>query len=372
MGGRSLSTTTMSSKRHGTPLESQKPRKSRTSKAVLKHSSPAPRVPPKKRKAGEESCRLCEYDEILWKESRTTAMLQCEIPECGLWWHHWCLMTLQGDEDRAATTESIIFSPQVGNKENVNLIFICPECTRSPDRAYAKGASQAMSTFLDTMNRLRKGDSMSESGSVAELPEVPETPNPMVSSSAAPNPSQPQTSQQAMDWPDLEMELFEPARLESLREYNKSEVSALMRRLDQSISNYARDTWEVMQRFRDDEEYKSYDYKPRPLGSWNSIDPSASIISGMPWYSSENANNLARSHAPITAALREVFGTPGDMPLAIDTGFHDIAFCKVYVTLIWWFVMDVLLNKIDIYELPNMKPLRVMMSAVKGFADESE
>ncbi|KAH7410654.1 hypothetical protein BKA64DRAFT_638315 [Cadophora sp. MPI-SDFR-AT-0126] len=369
-GSRASSTVIVSSKPNDGLMEKYQSRKARSKGALLKKSSPAPILPAKKKKTGPARCDICENDNSMWKESKDTAMVACQIQECGKWWHHWCLMTVQNVGGNDATSEYVIFSPQVGNQENDNLIFICPECSRPPGRGYANQAAEAMSTFLETMRRLRAGDETCELGSSAEVAEVPETPGPILSSSAAPDPTQSQSSLRALGWPDRETEVFEPTRIEKLRGYDKSEVATLMRHLDQSISNFARDTWEIVERLKNDEEYKFHSCSPTPLTNWDMIDSCANNIPGRKWYDIDSAKDMTRSHAPITAALREMLAVPKDVSLEIDLIYHDVPFRKVYVTLIWWFVMDVLLNKIDIYELPNMKPMRIMMWAVQRFAEE--
>ncbi|KAK0120221.1 hypothetical protein ONS95_011627 [Cadophora gregata] len=297
-------------------------------------------------------------------------MVACEIQECGKWWHHWCLMTVQDDGEKDAASDYVIFSPQVGNQENDNLIFICPDCLKPPGRGYANEAAAAMLTFLETMRRLKLGDQDSELRSAATITEVPETPGRILSSSADPAPNEPPTSLQTLGWSNTEREVFEPTRIEKFQGYDKSEVTTLMRHLDQSIVNFSRDTWDIVERLRNDEEYKFHSCNPLPLATWDMVDSCANVVPGTHWYTTENVQNMTRSHAPITAALREVLGVPRDMPLKIEHKLKSMPFQKVYATLIWWFVVDVLLNKIDIYELPNMKPMRIMMWAVQRFAEE--
>ncbi|KAH7346270.1 hypothetical protein BKA65DRAFT_594805 [Rhexocercosporidium sp. MPI-PUGE-AT-0058] len=350
---RTMSSVTVTSKRNDITAEDQTSRVARPIRGHRMKPSPTPELPPKKKKSGPATCDLCETDKALRLESRNTAMLACQIESCGKWWHHWCLMTLQYADD-AITPDFTIFSPQVGNRENENLIFICPDCSRS-ERGYANQAAEAMSTFLDTMRRLRRE---------AVNAEIPETPNPMLSSSAMES-GQAQISENIPRWQDAATTPFEPARNEKFQGFDKAEVTNLMRNLTQSIFDYDLEICDILERFA-----KGVGYITMPLGSWDVIDTCSTMVPGRTWYLPDDANDLTRRHAPITNALRDILGTPRDMPLKIDRSYESIPFSKVHSTLIWSFVMDILLNKIEIYELPNMKPMRIMMWAVHSFADE--
>lgn len=211
-----------------------------------------------------------------------------------------------------------------------------------------------MSTFLDTMRRLRIE---------ARNTEIPETPNPMVSSSAR-ELSEAQASQHIPPWSDEVAMPFELAKNEKLQGFDETEVKNLMRHLTESIFNFDLEVFEILERFAS--------YNKTPLGSWNTIDACSKIIPGKAWYLLDDVSGLTGMHAPITAALRAILGIPRHMPFKIDPSYKSVPFSKVHVALIWSFVMDILLNKIDIYELPNMKTLRIMMSAIHSFADESK
>ncbi|KAH9206173.1 hypothetical protein DL95DRAFT_488324 [Leptodontidium sp. 2 PMI_412] len=350
-GSRAMSSVTVSSKRNNITVDNRTSRAAKPTRGPRRRPSPTPGVPSNKKKQEPAPCNICEGDKILRFESRHTAMLACQIESCGKWWHHWCLMTVQYDEN-VVTPDFTIFFPQVGNRENDNLIFICPDCSRPPGRGYANQAAEAMSTFLDTMRRLRIE---------ARNTEIPETPNPMVSSSAR-ELSEAQASQHIPPWSDEVAMPFELAKNEKLQGFDETEVKNLMRHLTESIFNFDREVFEILERFAS--------YNKTPLGSWNTVDACSKIIPGKAWYLLDDVSGLTGKHAPITAALRAILGIPRHMPFKIDPSYKNVPFSKVHVALIWSFVMDILLNKIDIYELPNMKTLRIMMSAIHSFADE--
>jgi hypothetical protein len=60
-----------------------------------------------------------------------------------------------------------------------------------------------------------------------------------------------------------------------------------------------------------------------------------------------------------------------DSPLEIAASLGDLNFSQVHRAFVSWFVIDVLGNKLDIFELPNMKQVRVMMAGVHQFGEES-
>jgi hypothetical protein len=162
---------------------------------------------------------------------------------------------------------------------------------------------------------------------------------------------------------------FELAREEIFQGFDKSEVDDLMQRLDQSMYDYNKEIKDVVERFGDSDD----SYIKKPLAEWKLVDAGGNFVAGQPWYHLDYpTKKKSGSHLPITAALRSMLQSPDDKPLEIDPNLGSLSFFQVYYGFVGWFVIDVLSNEIDIYELPNMKPMRAMMSAVKDFADSSK
>ncbi len=63
--------------------------------------------------------------------------------------------------------------------------------------------------------------------------------------------------------------------------------------------------------------------------------------------------------------------TDRDAPLEIKASLSDLEFPLLHRAFVSWFVLDVLGNKLDIYELPNTKPMRVMIAGIHQFGEES-
>jgi len=140
-----------------------------------------------------------------------------------------------------------------------------------------------------------------------------------------------------------------PAREERYQCCDQSQVKDLHK----SISEYDLEIWETIKQFGD---IKDRDIIENPLNSWNSFDNRMSIIAGQQWFEVEGEiTNLSQSHLPITASLRRMQNT-----LRISPRFKALSFSQVHTGFISWFVFDVLGNKIDLYDLPRMKLMRVI------------
>jgi hypothetical protein len=55
----------------------------------------------------------------------------------------------------------------------------------------------------------------------------------------------------------------------------------------------------------------------------------------------------------------------------IESRLCELAFSQIHTAFVSWFVIDVLEKECDIFNLPNMPPLRVMMTAVNQFGEDS-
>lgn len=109
-----------------------------------------------------------------------------------------------------------------------------------------------------------------------------------------------------------------------------------------------------------------------PLNAWNLIDAKATMVAGQEWYQiADDSLNLPKGHKAITASLRTMLQISNDSPLEIKSSLANLEFSQVHQAFVSWFVLDVLGNKLDIFELPNMKPLRVMMAGVHQFGEDS-
>jgi hypothetical protein len=114
-------------------------------------------------------------------------------------------------------------------------------------------------------------------------------------------------------------------------------------------------------------------YIEAPLKEWHKIDLGCEVTKGREWFELEDYTNTdPTSHLPITAALRLLLKTTLSQSLAMHPNLEKVTFSQVHMSLIYWFIFDVIQNKRDIYEIPNMKPLRAMMSAVTNFGDASK
>lgn len=228
-----------------------------------------------------------------------------------------------------------------------------------------------MSVFLASIGEPEDDDDDDKQATLSirsSSAEIAESLNQVGSSFSVVNVAQQQPVQQQLHWREPELAVFDLAEEEKFQGLDKSEVNSLMRNLRQSIFNYDMEICDIIKRFGPEEDV----HITVPLGFWNTVDPGANILQGEEWYLADSVWKRSQTHAPITAALRKMLGNPGDLPLQIDPDLRHIPFSEVHTAFIWWFVVDVLLNSIDIYDLPNMKPLRVMMSAIHNFGESSK
>lgn len=305
-------------------------------------------------------CGLCKTDKSLQKHKVKDLMIRCDIDECSGWYHSWCVM-------KSETGNSLMFSPQTGFQR---AIFICPECVASPERGHVKGALEAMRVFLTTMGKLEAG----ETGPAPPIQlhktiEIPDSsPGDDISSPPGKEHDRAMLLPTPSYWVEEHHAGFEPAREEKFQGFNKSEVDHLFRNLQQSIFEYDLEIRDIMTRFGGPNDLNN----AAPLAFWSYVDPNLKLPEGDEWHVPGSLRSKAKSHAPITSALRRMLGTAIDAPLTIDSSLLDISFSRIHTAFIWWFVFDILLNRVDIFDLPNMKPMRIMMSAIHNFGEASK
>lgn len=323
----------------------------------------------------DKLCKICSVDKKLRNESKGTPMIECQIPGCQAWRHAWCLIAFKD-------LEYILFSPETGLEGS---IFICPDCVKT-DKPDVREAMSAMSTFRKSIENLQRLPSDDPSAEIPESPNGASSPPARsieAGASAQSQPAQPPASQ-SQHFPQQPVQErhvqetilnaeeeripFNLAREEKFQGYNKSEVDFLMRSLGQSIFNYDMEIREVITRFgRPQDEWKAC-----PLKSWDFVDRRSNSLEGQEWYHDDQTRNQSGAHESITAALRKIFNVPLEGQLEIDPSQRDLSFSHVHIAFVWWFVFDVLLNKLSIFELPNMKPLRIMMSAISNYGEASK
>ena len=289
-------------------------------------------------------CSICQICPNPSNGRLDILMVQCEIETCGSWYHVSCIFFSKRQK---------LFSLGSNLKD---IIFVCPNCYDKPKDGYAQDIFLAMTANASLWR------------SVKEV-----WPKPSVQTNSSPQRrDKDRTLQQEVEGlglRDANATGFELAREEIFQGFDNDEVHGLFRKLHQAIYNYNLEIHEVIDRFGDGDDICTQ----KPLAAWNLIDASQSIVAGQPWYRIDGpARKQSNGHSPITAALRSMLNTPDDKPLEIDPSMRSLNFFKVHMGLVSWFVYDVLNNELDIYELPNMKPMRAMMSAVNHFGEASK
>lgn len=161
---------------------------------------------------------------------------------------------------------------------------------------------------------------------------------------------------------------FELAKEERYQGFQKDIIESLLDKIEQAVYNYDREITCANDLFLDTNDVLKW----TPLKIWNQVDPGQDFISGKEWFHIDGtANNLSESHAPITAALRQMLGVPDDKPLQISADLKSLSSSQVHTALIDWFVLDLLNDELSMYNFPNMKPLRATQAAVANFGDAS-
>jgi hypothetical protein len=276
-------------------------------------------------------------------------MILCDIEQCGLWYHDLCLLK----DDTKEPKNMLLFSTKQGMN---GAAFICPKCLDQPEGYKSDVITEAIGSILRRVKRLVSID-----------PTVENSQSPCTSpqfSSQQP----PIQSSEDLQWNQDSIVTLQRPKNEKYEGFEQSVIRSLVRDLDKCIFNYNKEVCDVIEVFGDPE---NENFKT-PLKAWSQIDAKASIVAGQQWYQiTDGSMNLPNGHTPITASLRTMLQTDHDAPLEIKASLSDLEFPLVHRAFVSWFVLDVLGNKLDIYELPNMKPMRVMMAGIHQFGEES-
>ena len=245
--------------------------------------------------------------------------------------------------------------------------FICPKCIDQPEVHTKESFTRAVKSILNTATTLlsrKEAAQVRNSQSPTPLEEVPQQNGQMVQ----------HLSHHLLE--DLQLQegsttTLQRPRNEKYHGYDKALIRSLVRKIDENIYNYNKEVCDVLERFGDPED----DPFKGPLKTWHLIDARMGIAAGQEWYQSTNGPTdslKSKGHAPITASLRTMLKTDESEPLEFAPGLGDLNFSQVHSAFVAWFVIDVLSNRMDIFQLPNMKPMRAMMAGVSQFGEESK
>jgi hypothetical protein len=281
-------------------------------------------------------------------------MIQCDIDGCGLWYHDSCIFKDNTKEPR----KMLLFSSNQGM--NV-AAFICPKCLDQPEGYTRYDISQEIRSILGRVTSLLSGEEATPfENSQSPLPE--EGSSQLISQQLLGQ------SLENVQWHEGSATILPRPRNEKYYGFDKSVICGLVRTLDECIFNYNKEVCDVIEAFGDpgDEASKV------PLKTWQLIDARAAILAGQEWYQiTDGTINPTKGHTPVTASLRKMLQIDRDSPLEIAASLENLKFSQVHQAFVSWFVIDVLGNRLDIFELPNMKPVRAMMTGVHQFGEES-
>jgi hypothetical protein len=242
-------------------------------------------------------------------------------------------------------------------------LFVCPKCLEQPKKGYDKAVTQAMKTFISTIENLKKQTILEEQSTPESSIHV---------KSALEYKNEDKTKKEAVKdlWmgEDPVME-FDIVREERYNSFDDNLVYDLLRNLHQYIYDYDIEIGDAIERFGNESDLRMKE----PLRAWKLVDVNEGIVTGQQWFRIDDVTTKQPTcHAPITAALRSILNTSDDKPLGIALNLKSLTFSQVHIGLVNWFVFDVLNNKINLYELPNMRSMRAMMTAVRGSGEASK
>ncbi len=261
-------------------------------------------------------------------------MLRCDIDSCSRWYHLSCVQ-FKSDGNQ------IFQSLRTGTK---GITFFCMECFDPKRTDLVNAVARAESDFKEAMERIQQVITAEKKGGPKLL-----------------TPSLPQEDATVTTG-------FEPAKEEKYQGLQVEIVESLLASIEQAVYNYDQEITYTNDLVLDGREV----LKHNPLKVWDQIDPHCDSMSGKEWFNVDGTmDNLSESYLPITAALRRMLKTYDDKPLQIGPDLHDLNFSQVHVALINWFIFDILNDKLNIYSLPAMRPLRATHAAVASFGDSS-
>ena len=309
-------------------------------------------LPPERRQnISSDACGICKKEKVSSGETKgDSLMIKCDINSCTRWYHLSCVLFKSG-------RNRIFHSLTTGTK---NATFFCPECFKPERKNLVNAVVQAESDFKMAMEKIKD----------AVTAENERWPKLLI-----PSPPQEQDNSYAFEHDTRALEMgaapeldFEPAKEDKYQGFQAEIIESLLTDIEQAVYNYDREIICANDLFLDGNDVLRW----TPLKVWNQIDPGHDLVPGKEWFHVDGTtNNLSESHAPITAALRRMLRTPDDRPLQISPDLEDLSFSQVHMALINWFVFDLLNNELNIYNFPNMKPLRAMQAAAANFGDAS-
>ena len=277
-------------------------------------------------------------------------MLLCDIASCQTWYHLSCLLFRK-------KVRQIFYSFHTGTTKAT---FICPNCYNPEREDLANAAKRAELDFKEAMGRIHQIVTAEKEGWLETF--IPSPPQEQDNTHAS------EHNVESVEVEEPRPTYFEPAREEKFEGFETEKINSLLRDIGDAVYNHDREICYAKGLFHDGSDISMN----QPLRTWDLIDPGQHFVSGKEWFKvNGESNNLSESHAPITAALRRMLGTPDDKSLDISPDLHDLSFSQVHIALINWFVFDILNNELNLYLFPNMKPLRAMMAAVANFGDAS-
>lgn len=277
-------------------------------------------------------------------------MLQCDIEACSTWYHLSCI---QWGKDK----RSILFSLTTGTHE---FGLICEKCLGTDPEIYTDQVTKAIENLKSTID-------ISKDSLYNALDMTPDT---VICEPLAIEKHKLHSRQKLDGFENgTAMQELAWARDENFHGFEENTIITLLQDLKNAVYRYDRQVYWLMDTLRDEH---TNSYIENPLKEWQKIDPGHEFTKGSEWFELDDNTNIApASHLPITAAMRLLLRATPSQSLVIPPELDGVTFSQVHTSLIFWFILDVIQNKRDIYEIPTMKPLRAMMSAVTNFGDSS-
>lgn len=302
------------------------------------------------------TCSICITRPDLRARVSSKDMVQCEIKNCGRWYHMICLWE-EGERH---------ISVSHATRPDDSTLFICSACVNAPEDNDRECIAEAKVDMTDIINKVRRRLGIEED---AEM-EIPDTPVSSDSSLQNKNICHSSHGIGNIPWLSEDESSFVPAKEDKYRGFETDSICRLMRNIDQSIFDYNMEVCSIKSMDKHNDEFWM-----TPLKMWERVDPNANVIAGQKWYDIEDAamrSGTSNSHAPITSSLRSMVQVVGGGTLSIAPNLHDLTFSQVHTACLSWFVIDILESHVDLFELPNMKPLKAMMTGVVKFGEASK
>ncbi|TVY50002.1 hypothetical protein LOCC1_G000104 [Lachnellula occidentalis] len=300
------------------------------------------------------TCSICKMSPLLRARVSNKDMVQCEIKTCGRWYHMICLWE---ENER-----HISLSHTTGPDDSP--LFICSACVNAPEDNDRECIAEAKVNMTDIINKVRRRLGIEE-GAERGFPNIPVSNNTLLQNNNIGH-----SSHRSGDIPWLNEDefSFRPAKEEKYRGFETDVIRDLIRKIDQSIFDYNKEVCDLIDNF----DNPNGESLQTPLKMWELVDPNAGIVAGQDWYRIEESamrSGNFNSHAPITSSLRSMVHIAESDPISIASSLHDLTFSQVHTACLSWFVIDILEDNFSLFELPNMKPLRAIMTGVNKFGE---